>query len=143
MFYDYESGYNAPVQFTEENIRGGEKRKRAASTKTLSEDDLEKIKQYISDNIAEHITVSDLAQVVGVSKFHFVRVFKTLTGYTPYQYLLSQRVLYSKRLLENEDISISSVAYRSGFSNQSHFTTVFKRAIGMTPKRYKDSIKKN
>lgn len=141
MYFDYESGYNAPVQFTEENIRGGDNRKRAASAKTLSEEDIEKIKQYISDNIAEHITVYDLSQVVGISKFHFVRVFKTLTGNTPYQYLLYQRILYSKHLLENEDISISSVTYRSGFSNQSHFTTVFKKAIGMTPKRYKDSIK--
>lgn len=144
FYYDYEHGHSTPANFTEDNKRGdsGYKRKETVSDTKFSEAELNKVKNHIIDNIGQPLTVGELASVADISKFYFVRVFKRLTGTTPYQFILEQRVEFTKRLLEQRQVNLSSVSYKAGFSNQSHFTTVFKRLTGMTPKEYKDSMSK-
>jgi AraC family transcriptional regulator len=78
-----------------------------------------------------------LAQVAGMSSFHFAREFKRTTGTTPHQYLIKFRIERAKALLARNDLPLTEVGLRSGFSHQSHFTRLFRRITGTTPNSYR------
>lgn len=67
---------------------------------------------------------------------HFLRMFKKFPGLTPYQYLLERRVERSKDLLRSKRASLAEVTLRTGLGSQSHFTSVFRRAVGATPAEF-------
>jgi AraC family transcriptional regulator len=81
-----------------------------------------------------------LADVAGMSVFHFAREFKRSTGTTPHQYLIKLRVERAKALLATPDLPLIEVGLRSGFSHQSHFTRLFRRETGTTPSSYRNNI---
>jgi AraC family transcriptional regulator len=90
---------------------------------------------YIQDQLDTDLTVSGIAQAVGMSPYHFTRLFKESTGRTPYQYVVDARVKKAKELLTTGKFTISEVAYHVGFADQSHLTRHFKRVFGLPPKR--------
>jgi AraC family transcriptional regulator len=94
---------------------------------------LDRVRAYIDAHLGEHITLEDLARQVGVSRFHFAREFRHSTGESPMEYLRRIRIQYSLRLLLRRDATIGQVAARLGFADQSHFTRIFVRLIGMSP----------
>ena len=94
---------------------------------------LQRVRAYIDAHLGEHITLEDLARQVGVSRFHFAREFRHSTGESPMEYLRRVRIQYSLRLLLRRDATIGQVAARLGFADQSHFTRIFVRLIGMPP----------
>jgi AraC family transcriptional regulator len=73
----------------------------------------------------------------GLSRSHFSRRLRTLTGLWPQTMILASRIEAAKHLLERDVASLSEVAYTSGFSDQSHLTRAFQRATGLTPGRYR------
>ena len=75
-----------------------------------------------------------------MSSWHFIRSFKTITGISPHQYVLQQRIKKAQYLLQQNQISISEIAATVGFCDQSHFTKYFKRIVGITPRQYRDNI---
>lgn len=91
---------------------------------------------FIETHLTERFTLSDLATSVGVSRFHFARLFRTSTGISPMHYLMSVRVERSKTLLVQDACSICEVAALLGFCDQSHFTRTFRRLTGMAPSEY-------
>ena len=91
--------------------------------------------EYIQDQLGTDLTVSGIAQAVGMSPYHFTRLFKASTGRTPYQYVVDARVKKAKELLTTGKFTISEVAYHVGFADQSHLTRHFKRVFGLPPKR--------
>lgn len=97
--------------------------------------------EYIEANLAQKITLSDLAAIVGVGKFYFCRLFKGSTNLTPYNYVLQQRVKRAKKLLKNSELPICDIAIECGFSNQSHLAKHFRNTVGTTPKMYRQSDK--
>lgn len=99
---------------------------------------LKQLKDFIEENLAEDLTIARLATVAHVSPFHFAREFKAATGQAPHRYVIQQRIERAKLLLSVTRLSVSEVAYRVGFSNQSHFTAQFRKATGTTPKAYRD-----
>jgi AraC family transcriptional regulator len=99
---------------------------------------LKQLKDFIEENLAEDLTIAKLATVAHVSPFHFAREFKAATGQSPHRYVTQQRIERAKLLLSVTRLSVSEVAYRVGFSNQSHFTAQFRKATGTTPKGYRD-----
>lgn len=98
---------------------------------------LKQIQDYIEDHLAEEIAIEDMAALVPMSQFHFARAFKAATGETPHKYLTQRRMERAKVLLTVTKLAIAEVAYRVGFSNQSHFTAHFRKTTGMTPKDYR------
>jgi AraC family transcriptional regulator len=98
--------------------------------------DLKKLDHYIEQNIGNSITVDALAELVFCSKYYFLREFKKSVGETPYQYITHCRIEQSKRLLLANSLSLSEIAQRMGFNDQSHFTRVFKQHVGLTPKQF-------
>ena len=91
------------------------------------------IQKYIDNNFAQPISLSDLAKQHYISTSYMSHGFKKLTGYSPKQYLQLNRLSYSRDMLANMDLTISEVAYRSGFSDVNNFIRAFKAYYGATP----------
>ena len=90
------------------------------------------VRAYIEAHYAERVTLAALAAEVGLSPFHLVRVFQRATGMPPHVYLESVRIRQAQRLLAGAQ-PLVDVAYATGFSSQSHFTSRFRQIIGVTP----------
>ncbi|MEK4481678.1 MULTISPECIES: AraC family transcriptional regulator [Paenibacillus] len=91
--------------------------------------------EYIELHYAQNITLNQLSELSGLSKYHLLRLFTRQKGISPYRYLETIRINHAKKLLEQGILPIE-VASLTGFSDQSHFTNFFKRLIGLTPKQY-------
>ncbi len=109
----------------------------ALFTGGLSPAKLRQVTDFISANYANDLKLAELAQVVGMSSFHFAREFKRTTGTTPHQYLIKFRVERAKSLLAQNELPLIEVGLQSGFSHQSHFTRLFRKITGTTPHSYR------
>ena len=96
---------------------------------------LRRVRDYIHDKIKDDISVDDLSLVAGVSKYHFIRMFRSQFGMTPHQYILNLKVNRAQGYLETGMLP-SDVAQEFGFFDVSHLNRHFKRATGLTPKQY-------
>ncbi|WP_087024121.1 AraC family transcriptional regulator [Thaumasiovibrio subtropicus] len=92
-------------------------------------------KSFVQASFQQDITIEDIAQTANMSKYHFIRLFRTQQGITPHQYVINCRVNYAKRRLEKGD-DINTIALDSGFSDVSHLNRRFKPFFGLTPKQY-------
>jgi AraC-like DNA-binding protein len=88
---------------------------------------------YIDANIAEPITLANLAAAAGLSRMYFARTFRAATGLRPHDYVLHKRIERAQQMLADTSDSLVDVALSVGFQTQAHFTTVFKRIVGNTP----------
>ncbi len=84
-----------------------------------------------------NITVSECADFCKMSKVHFSRVFKQITGMPPVQFMLKIRIDRAKELLDFTDKPIAEIAEASGFPDQNYFARTFKQFIGMSPTQYR------
>lgn len=98
---------------------------------------LRRATEHMNDNLGRDVTLSETAQMLGMSPCHFAHVFKRTTGFAPHQYLMARRVALAKSLLRETDLPITEIAHRVGYSNQSHFSTLFHRVSGTTPKTFR------
>ena len=94
---------------------------------------------FIRDNLANTIKVSDLSEKAKLSESQFRRRFSIEFGLSPQQFILRARLQAAANLLRNQLSNISSIAAQSGFSDQSYFTRQFKKFYGETPKAYRRS----
>jgi AraC family transcriptional regulator len=94
---------------------------------------------HVRENIAQELAVAELARVVGMSQYYFSKLFKLSTGTTPHQYVMRQRVERAQELLSQGRTPLAEIATHVGFETQSHFTSVFRRLSGVTPKHYRES----
>ena len=98
---------------------------------------LNRVKDFINQNSSRDIHLQELADLAGISTNYFCALFKTTTGMTAYQYILQCRIDRAKQYLRDPKFSIDDAGTASGFSNQSHFTKVFRRMTGRTPSNYR------
>jgi len=99
---------------------------------------LQRVFAHIRENIALDLSVNELARVVGMSQYYFSKLFKMSTGTTPHQYVMRQRVERAQEHLRESRMALSEIATQVGFETQSHFTSVFRRLVGATPKHYRE-----
>jgi AraC family transcriptional regulator len=95
------------------------------------------VQAYVRDHIAEVLHVERLAAEVHMSQYHFARMFKHATGLPPHLYIVMQRVSHAKALLQETELPLLEVAEQSGFRTQGHFTGVFRRYTGVTPRAFR------
>ncbi len=97
---------------------------------------LEEVKHFIAKHLHDKIDLSGLANLVGMSKFKFIRWFKLHTGITPFEYILLTRVGCGKKMIQ-QGVPLVDVSLNAGFYDQSHFSNYFKKYVGMSPNVYK------
>ena len=103
----------------------------------LPQDKLQNVLVYIDESLGESLKVRELAEHVGLSQFHFARMFRRSVGRPPHGYLTDLRMERAKRLLRETDMPLARVATQVGYQTQAHFTGVFHREVGMTPRSYR------
>jgi AraC family transcriptional regulator len=95
------------------------------------------VQAFIRDHISEVLHVDRMAAEVHLSQYHFARMFKQATGLPPHLYIVMQRVSHAKALLQETELPLLEVAEQSGFRTQGHFTGVFRRYTGLTPRTFR------
>ena len=98
---------------------------------------LRHIKEFVDAHVSKEIGISELAGLIGLSQFHFIRTFKHSVGLSPYQYVLSERISVAKKMLSECDLSIADVALAVGFSGPTQLNRVFRKWIGVTPTAFR------
>lgn len=93
---------------------------------------------YINNHYADKLTLEEIAQKSGYSKYHFERLFKKFTNESFYQYLNKVRIKNVEILIREYDISITDAAYKSGFSTISSFIRMFKIHNNCTPSEFRN-----
>ena len=96
--------------------------------------------QYIETHYQEKITLEQMAKLIYLSPAHFSRVFHKEMGEPFNAYLNRIRIEKSKELLAHDGLRLTDIAFAVGFEDQSYFTKVFKRFVGVTPNFYRDKI---
>ena len=91
----------------------------------------------INRRVGDEPTVTELARMVGLSEYHFIRVFRQLMGVTSGQYIIISRMNHAKYLLKTTALSVGEIAAMAGYSSESMFTAAFRRTQGMTPTQYR------
>lgn len=99
-------------------------------------------KLFIDNNYSDSIDLNDIARKAFFSKFHFIRLFKTIYGQTPYQHLKMVRIKNAKQLLQS-GMSVTEVCFAVGFTSTSSFTGFFKELTGLTPSAFQKNKKKH
>ncbi|MBC7957820.1 MAG: helix-turn-helix transcriptional regulator [Cytophagales bacterium] len=104
----------------------------------LNSSQLRRIDDYITQHLDQSIGLADLAQEVGLSRFHFTRVFSNTLGHSPYQHVIRKRLERAYQLLVGSEMSVADVALSAGFSSQAHFSTLCRRELGATPRTLRE-----
>lgn len=100
---------------------------------------LKKIKHsisYIKKNFRKNLSLEDMAEEAGLSKFHYCREFKKATDLTPVEFINRTRCEFAKNLLELKKYSISEISELSGFSTPAHFSKTFRNFFGSYPSEF-------
>ena len=95
--------------------------------------------RLVESQAARPVELKEMAAVAGMSKYHFLRVFRRLTGMTPHQYLISARLRRAALALRSSRRPVIAVALDSGFGDLSTFNKTFRAVFGLTPTRYRAS----
>jgi len=99
---------------------------------------LEKVEQYILQNIDKNLNLKEIAKEFGYTSAHLNRLFKEEYGLTLHAFLIDKRIEKAKRLISrNKKATLTEIAYEAGFFDQSHFIRNFKRVYSLSPKKYK------
>jgi AraC family transcriptional regulator len=102
---------------------------------------LRRVMDYIQANLAQELTLAELANVVYLSPYHLARLFKRATGQSLHQYVIAQRVAAAQRLISAGQLPQAEIARQVGFADQSHMIRHFKRLLGVSPATFAHSAR--
>ena len=92
---------------------------------------------YIEDNLGSPLSLAAIAGAVALSPGHFAHAFREATGVSPHRYVVERRVERAKGLLRHSGLPITEIADRVGCSSNSHFSVLFHRVTGVTPRQFR------
>jgi len=101
------------------------------------------IVHYIEENISKPFNLANIASQANLSKFHFARIFKKLTGFSPLEFVIIMKMHKAKKLLMEKELPISVVAEEVGYLDLRNFNRCFKKHTGITPAAYRNSCFNN
>lgn len=106
-------------------------------SKSFTAGQYKQVLNYIAINYGDNILIEDMAAQADLSTSHFSRLFKQTIGQSPYQFLMFYRIEQAKKMLDNPNALMIDIAMDCGFSDQAHFSRVFRKIEGITPKQYR------
>lgn len=101
---------------------------------------LRRVTEHIEANLPEPIPLTRLAQIAGLSPWHFARVFKEATGVTPHTYVIRARLQRAQERLREGEASLAEIATQTGFCDQSHLARHFRRVFGLSPSAWRRQV---
>lgn len=114
-------------------------RKEVEAAHPIGKASLTLIEEFVEENLGSDLTLSTLAEITGLSRFHFSRSFKAATGETPHQHVLRRRMERAKLLLASGEVPIGQVSESLGFRSIAYFQKSFKSWVGMSAKDFRGS----
>lgn len=117
-------------------LLGSETGKYVSRQNHVFNDCISKAIQYINDNIDQDLSLSQVSAYVSLTPTYFHTCFKRAVGKTLREYVEDIRIKNSINLMLTTDMTLTEIAYHSGFSSQSYYSSVFKRKLGHTPRKY-------
>jgi AraC-like DNA-binding protein len=102
---------------------------------------LRRAMEYIDEHLDAKLRLPEIARVVQLSPCHFARQFKHASGFSPHQFVVRRRIMRGAELLVSTQLSLGEIALEIGCSDQSHFTTLFRKTTGMTPRAFRDRVR--
>lgn len=112
------------------------------SIESQREDSIVKAKKYIKENINKPLKLEEVAFYCNLSSGYFSRLFKNKTGKTVIAYISEQKINKAKKMLEDTEMPIINISLDLGFEDCGYFIRVFKKNTGITPKMYRNKIKR-
>jgi AraC family transcriptional regulator len=106
-------------------------------TNSLSHKDLQQVTDYINAHLDQNLGLTDLSNLVGISYYHFARLFKKSTGSSPGRYLIECQLERATHLLVSTNLGISEIAKCTGFSSHTHFGYTFRKHFSVSPNQYR------
>jgi AraC-like DNA-binding protein len=103
----------------------------------LAPGSLRRVREYMSERLAERIEIRDLAEVAGLSACHFARAFRESVGVPPHRYVTDLRLWTAATLVRETDRPLTQIAQDVGFFDLSHFSRLFGRTFGEPPRTYR------
>jgi AraC family transcriptional regulator len=103
----------------------------------VHEERLRRADDFIRAHLESPLTLDGIAQVIGLSRFHTLRLFKSVYGETPIRRLTRLRMERAQLLLAQDGDSVTEVAFRCGYDNPAHFANAFRRFTGVTPTQFR------
>jgi AraC family transcriptional regulator len=94
-------------------------------------------REFIDATFTQNISIAELSHAAGVHPVHFSRVFRRCVGCGVGDYVRSKRIQFARKRLCESDIPLAQIGTEAGFCDQSHFARTFKKATGLTPRRYR------
>lgn len=148
LFHKIEKEYNNNDKFSEFILKGNlielfafliRNNDKFTLTQPIDETNhfIQSVAQYLCQNFDHHITLISTAKKYNISPEHLSRQFKKNTGYNFNEYLNLVRIQNAEKLLKNKEMSMAEVAFCCGFNDSNYFSTVFKKVVGMSPKKYR------
>ncbi len=102
---------------------------------------LQRVCEFIEHHYSRNLTLDEIAQEAGVSKFHFSGIFKRQVGLAPYQYLIRVRMRAAAAFLDNPDLSVKEISSRCGYFDSTTFASAFVRHMGCNPSQYRARLR--
>jgi len=96
-----------------------------------------RIRDYLQENFRRKLSIAELAGICGLSPGYFTQAFAKTFGSPPHRYVLERRLEYAEKLLAKTEMPVAEVAYLSGFSSQSHLTSMLRLHKRKTPSQYR------
>jgi AraC family transcriptional regulator len=107
----------------------------------VAADTFKGVLDYINEHVESQLPLHEIAKLVGMDVYRFIRAFTHSVGTSPHHYIIERRIDVSKDLLKNTELSLGVIAHRCGFATASHFTNTFRRLTGVTPRLYRQRFR--
>ena len=115
-------------------------RKFQGAAPVLNAPQLRRSIEFINDNLHKDLTLAEMAAIANMSKYHFAKSFRQLTGMPPHHYLVKRRIEKARRLLAVESMSLQEIAQSVGYTDKAHFAAQFRKIAGISPRGYRLNI---
>lgn len=99
-----------------------------------------RVREYVAAHLDRPITLDDLAEQAGYSRYHFARGFRAATGMPPYAYIVHERIALACQLLGQRELPIAAIAAATGFASHAQFSSRFRQLTGLAPSAFRDLL---